>query len=131
MRSYNHIFIDLDDTVWDFNANSHIALALTYENLHLHNICSDYDRFSSLYYAKNAELWNLYHHGEISRDFLIIERFAFPLRECGYIDKEGITVVPFAYDAGTAVENGECRVKKAGKWGELHIDDPDNVRWIN
>ena len=34
MRSYNHIFIDLDDTVWDFNANSHIALALTYENLH-------------------------------------------------------------------------------------------------
>lgn len=88
MRSYNHIFIDLDDTVWDFNANSHIALALTYENLHLHNICSDYDRFSSLYYAKNAELWNLYHHGEISRDFLIIERFAFPLRECGYIDKE-------------------------------------------
>ena len=50
---------------------------------------------------------------------------------CGYIDKTGETVIPFKYDAGTAVIGGECRVKKAGKWGELHISDPENIRWIN
>lgn len=88
MRRYSHIFIDLDDTVWDFNANSHVALAKTFDDLHLHNIFADYDLFSRLYYAKNAELWDLYHHGKIARDFLIVERFAYPLREYGYNDRE-------------------------------------------
>lgn len=49
---------------------------------------------------------------------------------CGYIDKDGNAVIDFAYDAGTPMANGECRVKKAGRWGELHIEDPENVRWI-
>lgn len=87
MKEYSHIFIDLDDTIWDFNANSHVALAKTFEELHLHTIFADYDLFSQLYYSKNAELWDLYHHGKIAREYLIIERFAYPLRTYGYVDK--------------------------------------------
>ncbi len=49
---------------------------------------------------------------------------------CGYIDKENNVVVPFIYDAGTYVTDGGCRVKRLGKWGELKISDPDEVRWI-
>lgn len=88
MRKYSHIFIDLDDTIWDFNANSHVALAKTFDDLHLRNIFADYDLFSRLYYDKNAELWDLYHHGKINRDYLIVERFAYPLRETGYADPQ-------------------------------------------
>ena len=50
--------------------------------------------------------------------------------ECGYIDVNNNVVVPFIYEAGTPVVDGSCRVKKLGKWGELHIDKPDEVRWI-
>ena len=49
---------------------------------------------------------------------------------CGYINKQNETVIEFKFDAGTPVVNGECRVKKAGKWGELHIDAPTEIRWI-
>lgn len=49
---------------------------------------------------------------------------------CGYIDKENNIVVPFIYDAGTYVVDGGCRVKRLGKWGELNIATPDEVRWI-
>lgn len=50
--------------------------------------------------------------------------------KCGYIDKYGNIVVEFKYDAGTYVIDGGCRVKSDGKWGELHIDNPRNIRWI-
>lgn len=49
---------------------------------------------------------------------------------CGYIDKENNVVIGFKFDAGTPVVGGECRVKKNGKWGELHVDNPEEIRWI-
>jgi hypothetical protein len=50
--------------------------------------------------------------------------------KCAYIDKENNLITPFIYDAGTAVENNQSRVKKDDKWGELHMDSPNEVRWI-
>lgn len=49
---------------------------------------------------------------------------------CGYIDTDNNVVVPFIYDAGTYVIDGGCRVKRLGKWGELNILNPNEVRWI-
>lgn len=54
----------------------------------------------------------------------------FKGEHCGYIDTENNVVVPFDYEAGTPVEEGSSRVKKLGKWGELHIDNPSEIRWI-
>ncbi len=51
--------------------------------------------------------------------------------KCGYINKANETIIDFKYDAGTPVIGGECRVKRDGKWGELHIDNPTEIRWIN
>lgn len=50
--------------------------------------------------------------------------------KCGYINKENEVIVDFEFDAGTAVEGNECRVKKDGRWGEMHLDDPTSIRWI-
>lgn len=50
--------------------------------------------------------------------------------KCGYIDKENNVIIKFMFDAGTSVEEGGCRVKKDGKWGELHILTPEEIRWI-
>ncbi len=51
--------------------------------------------------------------------------------KCGYVNKNNETVIDFKFDAGTPVIGGECRVKRDGKWGELHIDNPSEIRWIN
>lgn len=86
MTHHRNIFIDLDDTIWDFTANSHVSLEIMYRDLDIARIYTDYDAFSSAYYAKNSELWALYHHGKIEKDFLIIERYAHLLRTIGYND---------------------------------------------
>ena len=51
--------------------------------------------------------------------------------KCGYINKNNETVIEFKYDAGTPVIGGECRIKRDGKWGELHLEAPSEIRWIN
>lgn len=55
----------------------------------------------------------------------------FKGEKCGYINKNNETVIDFKFDAGTPVIGGECRVKRDGKWGELHLDNPSEIRWIN
>ena len=54
----------------------------------------------------------------------------FKGEHCGYIDKENNLVINYQFDAGTPVIEGSSRVKKLGKWGELFIDNPNEIRWI-
>ena len=77
------LFIDLDDTIWDFRANSVLSLRQVYDEFALKKEIPDYDRFKSLYMATNHELWELYHHNRITKDYLIVERFSRPLRHAG------------------------------------------------
>lgn len=88
MTQYRNIFIDLDDTIWDFTANSHVALEVMYRDLDIARLYPNYEEFSQNYYAKNAELWALYHHGKIDKDFLVVERYAHLLRHIGYADPD-------------------------------------------
>ena len=74
------VFIDLDDTLWDFTANSANALHILYHRVPvLQQLYADYSEYDEAYHFKNAELWNLYHHGEITQEFLKIERFRWLL----------------------------------------------------
>ena len=74
------VFIDLDDTLWDFANNSSVALNILYKTeCLLQSLYKDYSEYDEKYHIKNAELWNLYHHGEISQDFLKMERFRWLL----------------------------------------------------
>ena len=54
------LFIDLDDTIWDFRANSVLSLRQVYDEFALKKEIPDYDRFKSLYMATNHELWELH-----------------------------------------------------------------------
>ena len=78
------IFVDLDDTIWDFTANSKVALKAVYERYQLDNQCS-YDVFIKEYLLSNEKLWSLYHHGKIEKDFLKRERFRASFERCGII----------------------------------------------
>lgn len=72
----NWIFFDIDDTLWDFSANSLASLRLLFkESEILKSVFPDFDSFSDLYHHHNSLLWHQYHHGEISTEYLKAERF--------------------------------------------------------
>lgn len=45
------VFIDLDDTIWDFSANSKVAMRIVYEKYGLQDQCP-YDDFIACYMAQ-------------------------------------------------------------------------------
>lgn len=78
------IFLDLDDTVWDFSRNSPIALRGIIEKYELVHSQEEYDKLVSIYLEKNSELWKLYHYGKIEKEYLVVERFRYTLEQIGY-----------------------------------------------
>lgn len=82
------VWIDLDDTLWDFTGNSLISLAKIYE---LHNFSRFYptmDAWRDRYLEVNHALWAKYNVGAITKDFLQAERFARPLIDAGMSENE-------------------------------------------
>lgn len=89
MTKYQHIFFDLDNTLWDFDRSSILAFDKIYEIFDLINygIPSAKD-FHTTYFDHNNRLWDLYRKGEIDKDFLKIERFRLPLKDYGIVDEK-------------------------------------------
>ena len=76
---YRDLFIDFDDTLYDTHGNSVIALEETYEAFGLARYFADPQVFYDAYWQTNIDLWTQYSKGEITRDYLIVERFRRPL----------------------------------------------------
>ena len=81
MKKYLDLFIDFDDTLYDTHGNAVIALAETFEEFRLDRYFADPQVFYDAYWAANIDLWGRYSRGEITRDYLIVERFRRPLSE--------------------------------------------------
>ncbi len=83
---YSTILIDWDDTLWDFKANSHKALEILFERESLGKFFASFEEFYTLYIGVNHKLWEQYNLGDITKDFLNVERFHYPLRVVGNDD---------------------------------------------
>ena len=66
-----HVFFDLDHTLWDFEKNS----ALTFEKIFLENkIDLDIEDFLKVYVPLNLQYWKLYRNEKVSKEALRYER---------------------------------------------------------
>lgn len=83
-----HLLIDLDDTLWDFRRNSKIAMQEIYNDYELNQYYDSFESFCDIYMVKNHQLWAQYAKGEITKDYLSLERFLYPLRVVGNEDVE-------------------------------------------
>lgn len=72
---YTHLFFDLDNTLWDFNANSYDALHTALGKMDLLSKIGEYDRYFSIYHQVNERLWALYRENKITKNILRGLRF--------------------------------------------------------
>ena len=73
-KKYNHIFFDLDNTLWDFEKNSKKAMQAAFERFFRKDQLI-FDHFFKVYSGINTQLWDKYRKREILKKDLIYERF--------------------------------------------------------
>ena len=80
---YKNIFIDLDNTLWDFQTNSKNVLSVLFFKYGLDKYFKDFDEYFKIYSEHNDYLWEQYAPNKINKDDLNKERFAYPLQYKG------------------------------------------------
>ena len=85
----NHIFFDLDRTLWDFDKNSQDTLIQLVESFDLisRGIESP-EKFINKYKIHNERLWDLYRVDKITKEELRTKRFRLVLEEYGINDNQ-------------------------------------------
>ena len=88
MTKYRNLFIDLDDTVYDFSAASRESFLETYELLHYERYFDSFEQYMSIYEPYNLELWRIYGEGKITKEELNKRRYSHPLEVVGVNDQQ-------------------------------------------
>ena len=78
-KQYTDIFLDFDDTLYDTRGNSTMALREVFDLFGLSTYFPQPEAFFDNFWQTNVELWRQYSHGEISRSYIMEERFRRPL----------------------------------------------------
>ncbi len=86
MSKYKNIFIDLDDTLYDFAAASRESFRETYDLLGYERFFCSFEHYMSLYEPYNLELWKIYGEGKITKAELNRRRYNYPLEMVGVCD---------------------------------------------
>ena len=102
MFDCEHLFFDLDRTLWDFDLNSKTALKSIYSELDLTSkLAAGFEAFHQIYNRINHECWAAYRSGTMKKEELRFIRFYRSMEHFGLRDKE------------LAVEIGDLYVQKS------------------
>lgn len=80
---YKNLFFDLDDTLWAFSQNARDTFEEMYHKYGYDRFFHSFDHFYTLYQRRNAELWEDYGRGEVTKEELNRQRFLYPLEAVG------------------------------------------------
>ena len=87
-RHYQHLFFDLDRTLWDFDKSSLEAFEEIFEKHRLAAKGIDNpEEFHKKYSVHNLKLWDLYREGILEKDILRWKRFYLTLLDYDIDDK--------------------------------------------
>lgn len=84
-----HIFFDLDNTLWDHRRNAYLTIKDLFDREEItfkYNI--DFEEFHSLYHEINEKLWEQIRDGEIDKEYLRKHRFYDTFNHFGINDLE-------------------------------------------
>jgi putative hydrolase of the HAD superfamily len=89
MKTYKHLFFDLDGTLWDFERNSAETLSQLFAK-HLQALLPGLgaDAFINLYNPINHNLWEEYKKGRVTREQVSLNRFDLTLEAVGIKNTE-------------------------------------------
>lgn len=87
---YRAVFLDWDDTISDWASSSERAHRVLYDRYGWDKLAS-FEDWLRLYRAHNAELWDAYAQKKITREYLHIDHFLYPLCFFTNQDKEKAT----------------------------------------
>lgn len=87
MKKYQHIFFDLDRTIWDFEKSACQTFSEIYKRFNLKEKgIPVFDDFRKEYKKNNDLLWSYYRKGEIKKEILSVKRFEMTLDGFGISD---------------------------------------------
>ena len=79
MRPYKAIFLDWDDTIGDWTTAEHKALQDIYVHYQLNRLYPTFEHYLNAYKPYNLELWAQYGRGEVTKEWLHLQRFLRPI----------------------------------------------------
>jgi putative hydrolase of the HAD superfamily len=91
MKTYTHLFFDLDHTLWDFEKNSEETIHHLFDEFKLDRFGFTVTDFFKKYSYVNKRLWQLYNAGKVNQEQLRRTRFTKTLRDLGVQQSE----IPF------------------------------------
>lgn len=113
---YTDIFFDFDDTLYDTQGNSVIALRKLYNERHWDEIMPPFEVFNKAYVATNVKVWTKYTNGDIDRNTLIVERFHEP-----------VTAMINARGGDTSWITPEACLEMSDRYGDIISQEPGIV----
>jgi putative hydrolase of the HAD superfamily len=97
MKSYHHIYFDLDRTLWDFQKNSSETLKEIIDEFGLYKVIKNETDFIEKYNYFNDHLWDNLKAGKISKVRLRDERFRLLMAEYNIDDPDLIAKISRHY----------------------------------
>ena len=85
LKETQHLFFDLDDTLWDFQKNSSKVITELFNEFDLtEKLNTNFETFHETYKKVNNQLWSKYYKKEIDKAFLRNHRFNEAFKMFGY-----------------------------------------------
>jgi putative hydrolase of the HAD superfamily len=86
-KRYRAVFFDLDNTLWDFSANSGKAFALLYEKYGIERKGVSLEELLKVYHHYNDLMWEEYRQERLDKETLRWKRFYLTFEALGFPDE--------------------------------------------